>query len=111
MIRKYTFDYDCTADARFTVDTAIFTIERAKEVLESFAWDYDSDGDLINECMKKYAMECIFCATSNSINEIGVISEFNNKEGFFPIDGSCGILLTSVSAYDFDESQLDMKIN
>jgi len=55
-------------------------------------------------------MEVIQVASRYSFNLHGVISDFNEKEGFARIDGSLGLTLLSVNAYTFDESKLDYVI-
>lgn len=111
MTKTYHFDYDyLEAEARFEIDTDKFTAELAKETLEFFTWQYDKEADPVDEVMKKYAMEAIRIATFNNYNAFGVTSDFKNKEGFAPIDGSKGIKLMMVSAYEFDEEKLEMKI-
>lgn len=111
MIRNYKFDYSAgEAIVSFKVDTEVFTEEVAKETLEFFSWDYDEDGDLIDEAVKKYAMEAIRIATVNNYNEIGVKGEFENHEGYCRVDGSLGIELIYISEYEFNDSYLDMKV-
>jgi len=53
-------------------------------------------------------MECIKVATFNNYNEKGVISEFEEMEGWPRIDGTNGITLLDVSAYEFYEGDLDL---
>lgn len=111
MIKIYNFDYDfLEADVCFKVDTSIFTAEHASPTLEFFTWDYDKDADPIDEVMKKYAIEAIRIATINNYNEFGVISEFEENEGFVRIDGSIGISLISISGYSFDPDKLNVTI-
>jgi hypothetical protein len=111
MIRHYTFDYDVLeAEACFKVDTEKFTNEHANTTLEFFIWDYDKEADPIDEVMKKYAIEAIRIATFNGYNEIGVIEEFNDTEGYCKVDGSSGITLNSISEYTFDSAKLDMTV-
>ncbi|WP_343524369.1 DUF2528 family protein [Pedobacter sp.] len=111
-IRKYEFDYSI-GEARvcFTVDTDVFTEELAKGTLEFFRWDYDREADQVDEAMKKYALKAIELATFNNRNELGVIEDFNNTEGYAPIDGTLGILLTEVDKYEFREFYLEMEVS
>lgn len=111
MIRHYTFKYNTyEAEACFKVDTEKFKAEDAKLLLEFFTWDYDKEADPIDELMKKYAMKAIFIATAEDFNERGVKSWFAEQEGYIAIDGSKGVELNFVSAYEFDERALDMVI-
>lgn len=103
----YNFDYnDGEASVTFEVDKSIFTNEIANETLHFFDWFYDKDEDSIEEVMKKYAIEAIRVATINCCDVNGVIHEFMSHEGFAKLDGSIGIKLIQVEAYQFDENQL-----
>jgi len=111
MIRHYTFNYNTyDAEACFKVDTEKFKAEDAKLLLEFFTWDYDKEADPIDELMKKYAIKAIWIATAENYNEEGVKSWFAEQEGFIAIDGSQGVELNLVSAYEFDEDALDMEV-
>jgi hypothetical protein len=111
MIKKYSFVYN-TYDAKavFIVDSDKFTTEHAKATLEFFTWDYDEENDPIDEVIKKYAMEAIKIATFNNYNLLGVISEFDDNEGFCKVDGTSGIELIDISSYEFDDENLNMEI-
>lgn len=111
-IKTFNFNYDCyEAGAVFEVDTDVFTSEHAKETLDFFDWYYNGNSDPITEVLKKYAMEAIRVATKYSFNSKGVISDFDNKEGFARVDGSLGITLLSVTGYEFDEDKLDYTVS
>lgn len=107
MKKTYDFEYGfCDADVTFEVDTKIFTKEHANDTLQFFSWDYDKKADPIDEVMKKYALTAIKEATIGNLNTMGVISKFDNMEGFMKVDGSSGIELIVVSGYEFDEDDL-----
>lgn len=111
MIRHYTFNYNFyEAEACFKVDTERFKEESAKLLLEFFSWKYDKEADPIDELMKKYAIKAIWIATSENYNEEGVKDWFAEQEGFIAIDGSQGVELNLVNAYEFDEDSLDMTV-
>lgn len=111
MIKKYFFNYDMDrAYCSFTVDTNKFTEEMAKDGLDFFSWRYDKEANAIDELMKKYAIEVIRISSFYSYNASGVINDFNDKEGFFKIDGSMGITLSKVSGYEFEEEDLEITI-
>lgn len=111
-IKTFKFNYDChEAEAVFKVDTDVFTNEHAKSTLEFFTWDYDEDNDPITEVLKMYAVEAIRVATIYSFNTRGVISDFNNKEGFAKLDGSLGLTLLSIKEYEFDYDKLDYTVS
>jgi hypothetical protein len=112
-IKIYKFDYGMMdAELTFKVDTEIFTDKLAQETLDFFDWDddYDIDENPIDEVMKKYAMMAITLGGFKSVNELGVIIEFEDLEGFGKIDGSLGITLTSFSGHEFDSSNLGVTI-
>ncbi|MGN2373504.1 DUF2528 family protein [Sphingobacterium spiritivorum] len=110
-IKSYQFDYNVgDASAEFTVDTSILTAEEAKDYLAFFTWDYDQDNDPIEELMKQYALTAIRVATAENLNTYGVKSWFKQSEGFPPLDGSYGIMLTEVDRYEFDTRYLDLEI-
>lgn len=109
--KKFKFNYDFhEAEVTILVNTDLFTREHAKATLEFFSWNYDEYNDPIEEVLKKYAMEAIKVATRYSFNVSGVISDFDDKEGFAKLDGSLGLTLTSIDAYEFDEDKLKYKI-
>lgn len=111
MKRKYIFDYDMgEATCEFEVDTDLFTKEMAKEFLDFFVWDYEEDNDPIDEAMKKYAFAAFYIGIEGDYNINGVISEFEEKEGFYKVDGSNGIKLLDFENFEFRESLLDVKI-
>ena len=56
--------------------------------------------------MKKYALEVIWIASKEAVNERGVIAYFNDNVGFCKLDGSSGIELLSVQGYKLDENSL-----
>lgn len=111
MTKKYEFNYGFhAAYATFLVDRNVFTEEHAKATLEFFTWSYDKTEDKIDAVLKKYALRAIEIASSYGYNEIGVIDEFNTLEGYCRIDGSSGITLTHISAYEFEESELLVQV-
>lgn len=112
MKKTYEFKYGVYGDAtaNFTVDTEVFTPELAKLTLDFFDFDYDEEEDIIDEVMKYYALDAIREATINCHNTKGVISDFNNKEGFASIDGSLGIQLDGVQMIEFETSELEVDI-
>lgn len=111
MKKQYDYDYNMDeAGVIFLVDTEKFTAEQAKLLLEFFTWKYDKEADPVDELMKKYAIQAINVATANEYNEYGVKSWFAETEGFIAIDGSMGVELTYVQAYEFDEDFLSLTV-
>ena len=111
MIKTYEFTYNhYEGEAVFRVDTDKFKPEDAQVLLDFFTWKYDEDADPIDELMKKYAMQAIMTATSNSWNEQGVKKWFEEEEGMIAVDGSQGVELISVEGYEFNEDRLHVTI-
>lgn len=111
-IRRFYYNYSTgDAEVSFLIDDSIFTKDMAIGMLEFFTWDYDKEADPIDEIMKKIAIKCISIATAESYNVYGVISEFEDLEGFARLDGSAGILLIDIAEYEFEERDLDLKIS
>lgn len=106
--RIYKFNYDFhKAEVEFEVDLEKFTAIHAKETLEFFRWHYDREGDPIDEVMKKYALEVLRIGRDDSARQI--IHRFD-QEGFYPINGEIGILLTDYRGIDYEESDLEMEV-
>ncbi|MCW3784909.1 hypothetical protein [Plebeiibacterium sediminum] len=111
MKKQYDFEYGSSeAFASFEVDTEIFTEKEAQSFLNFFVWSYDKEENPIDEAMRKYAISVIECATFEDWNTRGVIDEFNNKEGYYKVDGSEGITLKYVERYEFEEENLTIKV-
>lgn len=111
-IKIYSFTYGFhEATVTFEVDTEKFTPEVAKSTLEFFRWDYNKEADPVDEVLKKYAIQAIEYSTFNQHNELGVIDDFEDTEGFAPVDGSMGIKLTEVGGYEFHEHELTVEVS
>jgi len=108
--KTYEFNYGFNdAEVVFKIDADKFR-DTAQQTLGFFSWDYDKDADPVDEAAKKYAMASIRSATFSNYNEYGVKKDFEEMEGFAPVDGSYGIELIRVSGYEFDEDDLEMEI-
>ena len=110
MLKRFDFDYNSgDASVSFLVDTDKFTDEMATSLLEFFSWDYDEEEPPVDEYMKKLALQCIREGFIGNWNELGVIDEFENLEGFPHLDGSNGIWLFEIDNLDLDCGELDSK--
>lgn len=110
-IKTFKFIYGFhDAEAVFEVDTKVFTADMANATLEFFSWDYNEDNDPVEEVLRKYAIQAIKIASFSNLNTSGVISEFEDLEGFGHIDGSIGLTLVDVEGYEFDEDEMDLCI-
>ncbi|MGB1295755.1 MAG: DUF2528 family protein [Flavobacteriales bacterium] len=107
MKQRYMFDYAYDkAFVIFDIDLVKFTNDHANATLDFFLWDYDKEGDPIDEVLKKYAIEVIQLATAKDLSLQGVIGEFNKREGFCPLDGSVGITLKDIRMFEFNDEDL-----
>lgn len=112
MKSEYLFNYDMmTASVQLTVDRAVFTEEMAQDTLTFFSWDEEPDlhEDPIDEVVKKYAIMAIHLATKKEHNTTGVIADFEDLEGYYPVDGSHGIQLNYVEGIDISVSELQLE--
>lgn len=112
-IEKYKIDYQVyEAFCILEVDDTKVTMQLCKEFLDFFSWEHpcDDEGDLKHEAIKKIGIQCIKESTFNFHNTKGVISDFENLEGFPKIDGSQGIKLITVEGYDFDPNGFQLEL-
>lgn len=106
---EYEYTYGIMeASASFLVDTDVFKPESAKVLLEFFSWDYDKEADPIEEILKKYAIRAIMVSSYENYSIEGVKYWFREQEGYLPIDGSQGVLLTNLMDYEFDEDDFTL---
>lgn len=98
------------ASVTFEVDTEKFTPEMANQTLTFFSWNYDKEAEPVDEVLKKYAIQAIEFATFNRHNELGVISDFENAEGYYEVDGTFGIKLVEIAGYEFEDDNLTMQV-
>ena len=110
-METFKIDYrDFDAQAVIEVDHDNFTPEAAMEHLTFFTW-LEEQPDLdepVLSAIKTHALAAIRVATFNNYNEHGVQSYFQDLEGYFPLDGSAGLKLLSVTPYSFYLSELDV---
>jgi len=65
----------------------------------------DNDGDITKTFLQQLAREITIIQISNNYNIKGVISEFNNMEGWMAMDGSSGIKIMYVDNPPFPEHE------
>jgi hypothetical protein len=105
---EFTYDYG-KAELSFEVDLEKFTPEMAYETLTFFSWDYDHEGDPVEEVMKKYALEALRVSSDNTWVR-SIIANWS-QEGFGPIDGTIGVTLKEFNAFKYDEDDLEMEVS
>ena len=107
MIKTYIFDYDFSkACCEFQVDLEKFTKKSAQITLDFFTWDYDQDNDPIDEVMIKYALNILHESHSYDLKML----KDNFFEGYYPVNGDYGILLTRLDEFEYDEKDLKVTI-
>ena len=113
MIKRYKFNYDNgKAEVVLDVDLEKFTEQMALDILEFFTWYYNESNNVIDEVMKKYALECIIIADKKDYNIIGVCSELETQEGFYSVSNfEYGLKLIFISTdLDLEDDLLEVTI-
>ena len=106
--KKYCIEHTYSSGlVQFEVDLEKFTHTHAQETLDFFSWDYDDEGDPIDEVVKKYALEVFRVGGGSS--HLGVI-HYWSQEGFGPIDGEIGITLTDYTQIEITEDDIEMEV-
>ena len=70
----------------------------------------ENNGDILKTFLIQLCNRCILFLAEDELNTEGLISKFNGLEGWYPMDGSFGIRITSCSAPEL-EHQPDYDIN
>lgn len=112
MIKVYKFDYDHgEASISIKVDTARFSQESAKTLLDFYSWTYtDDDEDLIEILLIQYSIIAIKSALYNQYNVAGIIHEFGRTGGLCSLDGSIGLELIDIDPISIYENRFNLKI-
>lgn len=82
------------------------TVADTIKIMVEFWWDWESrlfynNGDYTITFLQQLANEILTTIISNNYNLDGVIYDFNNKEGWCPMDGSHGIKIINADEVDF----------
>jgi hypothetical protein len=76
-------------------------------------WEYRldmNDGDLTKTFLQQLAREIVYIVTEDSMAGVEtIIREFNNREGWCPMDGSFGIKITSADNFDIPHDQFEIE--
>lgn len=110
---KYVIEYDDWWNAEFDVDEEK-ALPYAKESVEFWNGHKErlerNDGDYIKTFLNSIAPDIIALSASHSL--YGIQNKIADMEGYFPIDGNCGIELVAVDEFTFDTDRLTIeKIN
>ena len=82
----------------------------AKEFLEFYSWDYDKEGNIRVEALKKIASKCFYL--SQQWNVRGIINAIVDMfEAYIPLDGSKGVQLISIDNFSFDDEEFTVTID
>lgn len=101
-VEKFKFTYECWWDLILEVDPT--KTENFKEQLLFWSGGHDrirsENGDLKMAFLKMLAEEII--QMSLTMNENGIIHEFENKEGWLPLTIENGVRIVEVDSFQFD---------
>ncbi len=61
----------------------------------------ENKGNYTENFLKNFCEQCLLYSAYDNYNVVGIIDEFNDKEGWCPMDGSWGITLLDISPPDF----------
>ena len=94
-------------------DPPVTTKDRIKQMVEFWSdWEdrlEDNDGDYTKTFLQQLASRCLEIVISNNYNLFGVIGEFEEAEGWFKMNGSYGITITSVDDFEFQYSEFQIE--
>lgn len=107
MIKRYKFEYDYWWNVSFEINDEVYTDDIAQLTLDFFCWTYNTERKPTVEVLKKICIECIGLSIQGW-NKHGVISEFDNLEGFPKLDGSLGITLLEIDDFRFDSNDFHL---
>lgn len=103
MIKKYSWENrEFGMKVEMCIDYDVFTEQKAKEHIEFFYNFNKDDGEPVFYALRSHAKQCLCLAIYESLNIHGVINYMNEQEGYFPVDGSEGILLTDIEGLMID---------
>ncbi len=122
MIKKFSIEHTPTyASITVQIDFGFkikhnpnFTVEGAIKEMVEFWTGYEkrldqNDGDYTKTFLKQLCQECIVIQMSENYNLLGIIKEFNDREGWNKMDGDYGIEIVSFEPTDFSD-QSDYEI-
>lgn len=111
MIKKFTYNYNWgDATATLSIDTAKVSVAYAKELLAFWGKDKGlEDHEVIDYLGQYYCRMAIIFASTEHHNTNGVIADFEEAEGYAPVDGSQGILLERVEGLEWMELELELQ--
>lgn len=111
---KVALDEDATTPWQ-KKDKSFFTLKECIKEMVEFWTDWESDveeneGDYTKTFLQSLAIECYRIIVSNNYNTFGVISEFDDKEGWCKMDGSFGIKIIDCDDVNFSNSSFEVKV-
>ena len=91
----------------------IRTEDLIKDMVDFWAdWEEklaDNDDDYLRTFLKQLCEHVMRMLATSRWNEKGVIEEMMGEEGWYPMDGSCGIKIVSVSEMEFNQDDFEIK--
>ncbi|MDM1536382.1 hypothetical protein [Myroides odoratimimus] len=109
MIKKYKVmygfhDWECTIE----INEELFTPQLLQSALDFFCWDYNKKGNLYEEYAKKLAKQIAYF--SMDWNESGIIDQFEDLEGYPPLDGSMGVKLIRCDNFRLEDEEFSLGV-
>lgn len=115
--QKFTVEHACGGEITVEIDfdyqfkpfrPEVKSVKEAiVEMVEFWAnWKTDlkeNGNDYVKTFLKKLCYKVLCLEVEYQCNESGIIRKINEEEGYYPIDGSVGIKLISVTGIDFEE--------
>ena len=101
----------------FSIEVEIDHSEKVDEYIKQMVqfwtdWEYNleqEEGDYTKSFLKQLFDEIFGIQANRNHSTNGIISEFKNKEGYCPLEGSYGIKLIHVDTFNLESYELDIK--
>lgn len=68
-----------------------------------------NDGDITKTFLQQLAREIYYIIVQHKFNLLGVVEEFQNREGWWPMDGTHGIRITYIDDVYIDHADFKME--
>lgn len=91
------------------------TLDIIKQMVEFWSdWEQrldENDGDYTMAFLQQLGKEAFLIAVENNYNTVGVVDEFNSREGWYPMDGSMGITIVATDTAEILHSDFSVVKN
>lgn len=93
-------------------DKPMTGLEVVKSLVEFWSgWEQrlaSNKGDYIKTFLQQLASEVISLVAANNWTLDGVLDEFSDKDGYCPMDGSCGIEILHTDEFSFEDDEFQV---